>query len=109
MAGYGNRTAPEYTVDETDTTRLGLTESHDAYSNAHPKYGSGATGGAGFGASTFFSPITYINQNRLSCILIHIADGINKATNPTPLPKTPQTKYALAYTKILHRIVVLRG
>jgi hypothetical protein len=53
MAGYGNRTAPDYTADtlteQHSSTRLGLTDSHGAYSNAHPKYGSGATGGAGFG------------------------------------------------------------
>ncbi|KAF2819270.1 hypothetical protein CC86DRAFT_412978 [Ophiobolus disseminans] len=53
MAGFGNRTAPDYVAEDmTDqhaSTRLGLTDSHGAYSNAHPKYGSGATGGAGFG------------------------------------------------------------
>jgi hypothetical protein len=53
MAGYGNRTAPdslaEDLTDQHTSTRLGLTDSHGAYSNAHPKYGSGATGGAGFG------------------------------------------------------------
>ncbi|KAH7379400.1 hypothetical protein DE146DRAFT_317613 [Phaeosphaeria sp. MPI-PUGE-AT-0046c] len=53
MAGYGNRTAPDYSPDnmteQHDSTRLGLTDSHGAYSNAHPTYGSGTTGGAGFG------------------------------------------------------------
>jgi uncharacterized protein YjbJ (UPF0337 family) len=53
MAGYGNRTAPDYVADDMtdqhESTRLGLHTSHDAYSDAHPKYGSGATGGAGFG------------------------------------------------------------
>jgi hypothetical protein len=53
MAGYGNRTAPDYVADDMteqhEGTRLGLHDSHTAYSDAHPKYGSGATGGAGFG------------------------------------------------------------
>lgn len=53
MAGYGNRTAPtslpSSLTDAHDNTRLDLHTSRDAYSDAHPKYGSGATGGAGFG------------------------------------------------------------
>ncbi|KAL5117622.1 hypothetical protein ACEQ8H_004515 [Pleosporales sp. CAS-2024a] len=55
MAGYGNRTAPDYVADDMDMTdqhsdtRLGLYHSSDPYSNAHPKYGSGATAGPGFG------------------------------------------------------------
>lgn len=53
MAGYGNRTAPDYIAedmtDEHSNTRLGLVDSHGAYSNPHHKYGSGTTGGAGFG------------------------------------------------------------
>ncbi|OAK97020.1 hypothetical protein IQ06DRAFT_338327 [Phaeosphaeriaceae sp. SRC1lsM3a] len=53
MAGYGNRTAPDYSPDDMKdqhgSTRLGVTDSHGAYSNAHPRYGSGTTGGAGFG------------------------------------------------------------
>jgi hypothetical protein len=53
MAGYGNRTAPDYIAedmaDQHTSTRLGLHDSHGAYSDAHPRYGSGATGGAGFG------------------------------------------------------------
>jgi hypothetical protein len=57
MAGYGNQTAPDYHPDslaeQHSSTRLGLTDSHGAYSNAHPKYGSGATGGAGFGTFPF--------------------------------------------------------
>jgi hypothetical protein len=58
MAGYGNRTAPDYVADnmtdEHGSTRLGLHTSRDAYSDAHPKYGSGATGGAGFGMHFIF-------------------------------------------------------
>jgi hypothetical protein len=58
MAGYGNRTAPDYVADDLsdqhESTRLGLTDSHGAYSNPHPKYGSGATGGAGFGTSLIY-------------------------------------------------------
>jgi hypothetical protein len=61
MAGFGNQTAPDYTADslsdQHDSTRLGLHTSHDAYSAAHPRYGSGATGGAGFGASLSHFPI----------------------------------------------------
>lgn len=53
MAGYGNRTAPDYVAEDLEdqhtSTRFGLTDSHAAYSNAHDKHGSGATGGAGFG------------------------------------------------------------
>ena len=65
MAGYGNRTAPDFEeTDEHSSTRLGLHDSHHAYSNPHDKYGSGATGGAGFGTLPllhFFSisPIFY--------------------------------------------------
>lgn len=49
MAGYGNHTAPDYTGNEHETTRLGLHESTDAYSGGHPEMKSGAVGGAGFG------------------------------------------------------------
>lgn len=56
MAGYGNRTAPDYTAedlqDQHSTTRLGLVDSHTPYHNPHEKHGSGITGGAGFGNST---------------------------------------------------------
>ncbi|KAF1847387.1 uncharacterized protein K460DRAFT_352533 [Cucurbitaria berberidis CBS 394.84] len=51
MAGYGNRTAPDYVAEnlqeEHTNTRLGLTDSNAAYSNAQ-HHGSGTTGGAGF-------------------------------------------------------------
>lgn len=53
MAGYGNRTAPDYVAEELEdqhtSTRLGLHESSAPYSNAHHTHGSGTTGGAGFG------------------------------------------------------------
>ncbi|KAJ4363601.1 hypothetical protein N0V83_009897 [Neocucurbitaria cava] len=53
MAGYGNRTAPDYLAEnleeEHTNTRLGLHDSQAAYSNAHSEHGSGTTGGAGFG------------------------------------------------------------
>jgi len=56
MAGFGNRTAPDYVAEDmTDqhaSTRFGRHTSADAYADAHPKYGSGATGGVGFGTST---------------------------------------------------------
>ncbi|KAF2875075.1 hypothetical protein BDV95DRAFT_591815 [Massariosphaeria phaeospora] len=52
MAGYGNRTAvdtnPEDLTKEHSNTRFDRDDAH-AYSNAHETYGSGATGGAGFG------------------------------------------------------------
>lgn len=53
MAGYGNRTAPDYVAedlqDQHTTTRLDLVDSNTAYHNPHEKHGSGTTGGAGFG------------------------------------------------------------
>lgn len=56
MAGYGNRTAPDYLAEnlqeEHTNTRLGLHDSQAAYSNAHSEHGSGTTGGAGFGTYT---------------------------------------------------------
>lgn len=61
MAGYGNQTAPDYVADDYEdqhtSTRLGLTESNAAYSNAHEKHGSGTTGGAGFGTSETSIPV----------------------------------------------------
>ena len=60
MAGYGNRTAPDYTAedlqDQHSTTRLGLVDSHTPYHNPHEKHGSGITGGAGFGNPTLPLP-----------------------------------------------------
>jgi hypothetical protein len=57
MAGYGNRTAPDYVAEDLEdqhtSTRLGLHESNTPYHNPHEKHGSGMTGGAGFGT---FSP-----------------------------------------------------
>jgi hypothetical protein len=59
MAGYGNRTAPDYIAedlqDQHTTTRLGLVDSNTAYHNPHEKHGSGTTSGAGFGTSTLHS------------------------------------------------------
>ncbi|CAN9274822.1 unnamed protein product [Alternaria alternata] len=53
MAGYGNRTAPDYAAedlqDQHTNTRLGLIDSNTAYHEPHEKHGSGITGGAGFG------------------------------------------------------------
>ncbi|KAF2792565.1 hypothetical protein K505DRAFT_362795 [Melanomma pulvis-pyrius CBS 109.77] len=52
MAGYGNRkasdTTPEDLTHEHTSTRFGRADAH-AYSGGHDTYGSGATGGAGFG------------------------------------------------------------
>ncbi|QDS74712.1 hypothetical protein FKW77_000664 [Venturia effusa] len=49
-AGFGNKTAPQPSHDENDESyRFGKHTDGGAYSNAHEKYGSGATGGAGFG------------------------------------------------------------
>jgi hypothetical protein len=75
MAGFGNQTAPDYTADsltdQHDSTRLGLHTSHNAYSGAHPRYGSGATGGAGFGTSLPHLPIPPVLFSH-SCPLILI-------------------------------------
>ncbi|KAF1939669.1 hypothetical protein EJ02DRAFT_513710 [Clathrospora elynae] len=53
MAGYGNRTAPDYVAEDMEdqhtSTRLGLHKSNTPYHNPHEKHGSGTTGGAGFG------------------------------------------------------------
>ncbi|KAK3213979.1 hypothetical protein GRF29_28g1654064 [Pseudopithomyces chartarum] len=53
MAGYGNRNAPDVTASDLETqhseTRFGRDDSHP-YSNPHETYGSGTTGGAGFGS-----------------------------------------------------------
>jgi len=69
MAGYGNRTAPDYTAedlqDQHSTTRLGLVDSHTPYHNPHEKHGSGITGGAGFGNSTLPFPLLIVPQQTL--------------------------------------------
>ena len=61
MAGYGNRTAPDYAAedlqDQHTNTRLGLIDSNTAYHEPHEKHGSGITGGAGFGTYLIFLPI----------------------------------------------------
>ena len=53
MTGYGNRNAPDTSPDDLihqhTNTRLNLHTSRDAYNNPHERFGSGATGGAGFG------------------------------------------------------------
>lgn len=58
MAGYGNRTAPDYAAedlqDQHTNTRLGLIDSNTAYHEPHEKHGSGITGGAGFGTYRIF-------------------------------------------------------
>ncbi|KAF2448964.1 hypothetical protein P171DRAFT_518399 [Karstenula rhodostoma CBS 690.94] len=52
MAGYGNVNAPDLSPNDLETqhseTRFGRDDSHP-YSNPHETYGSGTTGGAGFG------------------------------------------------------------
>ena len=52
MAGYGNRNAPNISPESLEPqhseTRFGRDDSH-AYSGGHETYGSGTTGGAGFG------------------------------------------------------------
>jgi hypothetical protein len=54
MAGYGNRTMsdldPNDLTHEHTNTRFGREDSH-AYTGGHEKFGSGATGGAGFGSA----------------------------------------------------------
>ena len=58
MAGYGNKTSmdpnPTDLTDDHKNTRLGLNHSN-AYSGGDETYGSGATGGAGFGNKTNIS------------------------------------------------------
>lgn len=53
MAGYGNQKAADYLADDYteqhSSTRLGLTASNTPYSNPRKDYGSGTTGGAGYG------------------------------------------------------------
>ncbi|EAT78820.1 hypothetical protein HBI56_175390 [Parastagonospora nodorum] len=81
MAGYGNRTAPtslpSSLTDAHESTRLGLHTSRDAYSDAHPKYGSGATGGAGFG--TIF-------------LLTHYPISTSTSSSYQPLISSPTTR-----------------
>ncbi|KAF2112614.1 hypothetical protein BDV96DRAFT_497739 [Lophiotrema nucula] len=52
MAGYGNRTAEDLNPSDLEehhsSTRYGV-DHNNAYSGGHETYGSGATGGAGFG------------------------------------------------------------
>lgn len=66
MAGYGNRTAPDLNpedlVEHHENTRLGRDDSH-AYSGGHETYGSGATGGAGFGNKSNSMPDAYDNSD----------------------------------------------
>ncbi|KAF1961994.1 hypothetical protein CC80DRAFT_589448 [Byssothecium circinans] len=59
MAGYGNRNAPNILpsdlTHEHSTTRFGRDDAH-AYTGGHSMYGSGATGGAGFGNKSAPAP-----------------------------------------------------
>jgi hypothetical protein len=71
MAGYGNRTAPDYAAedlqDQHTNTRLGLIDSNTAYHEPHEKHGSGITGGAGFGTYLLFLLICF-QKNSHTCI-----------------------------------------
>lgn len=120
MAGFGNRTAPDYVAenmtDQHDSTRFDRHTSVDAYSDAHPKYGSGATGGAGFGTSIYpllppptlpFNPPhpLHIASVYGRCVLAN--PRLAKATNPTPLaPQPPTTNSASTCTRTRLRIAV---
>ncbi|PVI06396.1 hypothetical protein DM02DRAFT_649904 [Periconia macrospinosa] len=68
MAGYGNRNAPDIAADtleeEHSTTRFGREDSH-AYSGGHDTYGSGATGGAGFGNKSAPDPMSEYDNSDL--------------------------------------------
>ncbi|KAF2735929.1 hypothetical protein EJ04DRAFT_562881 [Polyplosphaeria fusca] len=59
MAGYGNRTAEDLSPADLEehhsNTRYGVSHSN-AYSGGHDTYGSGATGGAGFGNKSSSDP-----------------------------------------------------
>lgn len=89
MAGYGNRTAPDYVAEnlqeEHTSTRLGLTDSNAAYSNAHSKHGSGATGGAGFGK--LLSSLT----QQLPLQSTHLLHPFTDSPIPTPSLNTSNT------------------
>ncbi|KAF1997083.1 hypothetical protein P154DRAFT_537408 [Amniculicola lignicola CBS 123094] len=65
MAGYGNRTNPDLDhndlVEQHSNTRFGVDHSN-AYSGGHETYGSGTTGGAGFGNKTMPSDSTVDNS-----------------------------------------------
>jgi hypothetical protein len=67
MAGYGNRTAPDYVAEDLEdqhtATRLGLHESNTPYHNPHEKHGSGMTGGAGFGTSSVLLAIPHTHTD----------------------------------------------
>ncbi|KAH5067720.1 hypothetical protein HBI73_132440 [Parastagonospora nodorum] len=93
MAGYGNRTAPtslpSSLTDAHESTRLGLHTSRDAYSDAHPKYGSGATGGAGF-ALNFIAH--YSKQRMQDYQLTHQG---NKSDLPSASPSNDEFRFGL--------------
>lgn len=114
MAGYGNRTAPDFVADDMteqhDSTRLGLHTSHGAYSNPHEKYGSGATGGAGFGMCNII-PQTSPHTSNL-CATLPSGDHMTcanilfrQATSHPPIPPSKLTTNSdLAHTQTPHRI-----
>lgn len=86
MAGFGNRTAPDLTHDTADhlaedhkSTRLARDDSHP-YSNPHDTYGSGATGGAGFGNNTLLPTLANSFTN-----LVFLLPGNKSAPDPDQL------------------------
>lgn len=117
MAGYGNRTAPDYVAEnlqeEHTSTRLGLTDSNAAYSNAHEQHGSGTTGGAGFGtSSTYLNPPHSLTTTTLkpptspsltqpyrTSIPLTLPKATNAPPSPPQRPAPPKKNSASAPTK----------
>ena len=116
MAGYGNRTAPDYAAedlqDQHTNTRLGLIDSNTAYHEPHEKHGSGITGGAGFGTYLIFLFICVPKKNSHIYIYLSLkSQTTNDAyhqqqeTNAPHLPLQPTIlNSASAPTQIRHRI-----
>jgi len=104
MAGYGNRTAPDYTAedlqDQHSTTRLGLVDSHTPYHNPHEKHGSGITGGAGFGNSTLPLPSSHRPPyaNALPRTRLTFLTPTQETNAPRPLPTPTPLNFVLAAT-----------
>ncbi|USP77662.1 uncharacterized protein yc1106_04936 [Curvularia clavata] len=84
MAGYGNRTAPDYSKTDLEpeftNTRLGLTDSHTAYHNPHEKHGSGTTSGAGFGNKR--SSFTSSSSSSSPPSDLHLTSSTTPYSNP---------------------------
>ncbi|KAL1603329.1 hypothetical protein SLS59_004425 [Nothophoma quercina] len=91
MAGYGNRTAPDYTADslteEHSGTRLGLTDSHSA-----PTYG------AGFGNKTSQPTISPSSSNEASTTPGDTEDGAQESFHFNTQERHGSAPYSNAHT-----------